>query len=51
MMFIKVIIAIAKGFADNRNIYYHALRNYYENDFTYVELGDGNVLWKNHDFK
>jgi len=41
----------ADDFANNRNIYYHALRNYYENDFTYVELGDGNELWKNHNFK
>lgn len=30
----------ADDFANNRNIYHHALRNYYENDFTYVELGD-----------
>jgi UDP-2,3-diacylglucosamine pyrophosphatase LpxH len=41
----------ADDFANNRNIYYHALRNYYENDFTYIELGDGNELWKNRDFK
>ncbi len=41
----------ADDFADNRNIYYHALRNYYENDFTYIELGDGIELWKNSDFK
>ncbi|WP_299525540.1 metallophosphoesterase [uncultured Lutibacter sp.] len=41
----------ADDFADNRNIYYHALRNYYENDFSYIELGDGNELWKNHNFK
>ena len=41
----------ADDFANNRNIYHHALRNYYENDFTYVELGDGNELWKNHNFK
>jgi len=41
----------ADDFANNRNIYFHALRNYYENDFTYIELGDGNELWKNRDFK
>lgn len=40
----------ADDFANNRNIYYHALRNYYENDFTYIELGDGIELWENLDF-
>jgi UDP-2,3-diacylglucosamine pyrophosphatase LpxH len=37
----------ADDFANNSNIYYHALRNYYENDFTYIELGDGIELWEN----
>ncbi len=37
----------ADDFANNSNIYYHALRNYLENDFTYVELGDGIELWEN----
>ena len=41
----------ADDFANNRNIYFHALRNYYENDFTYIELGDGTELWKNRYFK
>ena len=36
--------SFADDFANNRNIYYHALRSYYENDFTYVELGDGTEL-------
>ncbi|WP_111706780.1 metallophosphoesterase [Lutibacter citreus] len=40
----------ADDFTHNRNIYYHALRNYYDNDFTYVELGDGIELWENRDF-
>jgi len=34
-------------FANNSNIYFHALRNYFENDFTYIELGDGIELWEN----
>jgi len=37
----------ADDFANNSNIYYHALRNYYEKDFTYIELGDGIELWEN----
>jgi len=37
----------ADDFANNSNIYYHALRNYLENDFTYIELGDGIELWEN----
>lgn len=40
----------ADDFVRNREIYYHALRNYYENDFTYIELGDGIELWENRDF-
>jgi predicted phosphodiesterase len=37
----------ADDFANNSNIYYHALRNYLENDYTYIELGDGIELWEN----
>jgi len=37
----------ADDFANNSNIYYHALRNYLKNDFTYIELGDGIELWEN----
>ncbi|SFS64398.1 metallophosphoesterase [Lutibacter maritimus] len=37
----------ADDFANNSNIYYHALRNYLERDYTYVELGDGIELWEN----
>ena len=40
----------ADDFTHNRNIYNHALRNYYENDYTYIELGDGIELWENRDF-
>lgn len=38
-------------FTHNRDIYFHALRNYYEKEFTYVELGDGIELWENNHFK
>jgi UDP-2,3-diacylglucosamine pyrophosphatase LpxH len=37
----------ADDFANNGNIYFHALRNYFEKDFTYIELGDGIELWEN----
>jgi len=37
-------------FTHNRDTYFHALRNYFENDFTYVELGDGIELWENNHF-
>ena len=38
-------------FADNRNIYYHALQHYYKNGFSYAELGDGDELWENLTFE
>ncbi|OAB79953.1 metallophosphoesterase family protein [Cochleicola gelatinilyticus] len=43
--------SFADDFANNRNVYYHALKNYYLNGFTYCELGDGDELWENIDFK
>lgn len=35
----------ADAFSKNRNIFYAALNQYYNNDFTYIELGDGDELW------
>jgi len=43
--------SFADDFANNRNIYTHALKHYYENDFQYCELGDGDELWENRFFK
>lgn len=40
----------ADDFAENRNIFYHALNYYYNNGFTYIELGDGDELWENKKF-
>jgi UDP-2,3-diacylglucosamine pyrophosphatase LpxH len=40
----------ADDFAHNRNVYLHALKSYYDADFTYFELGDGFELWENNDF-
>ncbi len=41
----------ADDFAHNSKIYYHAMRNYFEKGFVYVELGDGIELWENRGFK
>lgn len=38
--------SFADDFANNRNIYYHALKFYYSEGFDYCELGDGDELWR-----
>lgn len=43
--------SFADDFANNRNIYFHALGHYYQQGFTYCELGDGDELWENISFK
>lgn len=43
--------SFADDFANNRNIYFHALKHYYAEGFTYCELGDGDELWENLTFK
>jgi len=42
--------SFADDFANNRNIYFHALKTYFEDGFVYCELGDGDELWENIDF-
>ena len=37
----------ADDFAQNMAIYNHALKHYFDKDYTYVELGDGIELWEN----
>ena len=37
-------------FAKNQNLFYYALSYYYNENFTYMELGDGDDLWKNRSF-
>jgi UDP-2,3-diacylglucosamine pyrophosphatase LpxH len=37
----------ADSFRKNRNNYYAALTHYYNNNYTYIELGDGDELWEN----
>ncbi len=43
--------SFADEFANNRNIYYHALKHYFNNGFQYCELGDGDELWENLTFE
>ncbi len=38
--------SFADDFANNRNIYFHALKHYYAEGFSYCELGDGDELWE-----
>jgi UDP-2,3-diacylglucosamine pyrophosphatase LpxH len=37
----------ADEFSKNQNLFTTALNYYYNNDFTYIELGDGDELWEN----
>ena len=39
------------NFIKNRNIFLYALTYYYDNGFTYVELGDGDEMWEVKDYK
>ena len=43
--------SFADDFANNRNIYFHALQHYYKEGYSYIELGDGDELWENMFFK
>ena len=38
--------SLSDEFGRNKHIFYHALNYYYQNDFTYVEVGDGDELWE-----
>lgn len=35
------------NFLKNQNIYFAALKHYYESGYHYIELGDGDELWEN----
>lgn len=43
--------SFADDFANNRNIYFHALKHYFKEGFHYFELGDGDELWENISFE
>jgi predicted phosphodiesterase len=38
----------ADDFSRNQNIYFAALTYYFNEDYTYIELGDGDELWENN---
>lgn len=38
-------------FADNQNLFFQALNYYYNEGFTYIEIGDGDELWENKIFE
>ena len=38
------------SFLNNKTLFQAALGYYRENDFTYIELGDGDELWENRKF-
>jgi UDP-2,3-diacylglucosamine pyrophosphatase LpxH len=38
----------ADDFSKNQNLYFAALTHYYNENYTYIELGDGDELWKNN---
>jgi predicted phosphodiesterase len=40
----------ADDFAHNANLFFHALNQYKENGFTYIEIGDGDELFENKHF-
>jgi UDP-2,3-diacylglucosamine pyrophosphatase LpxH len=37
----------ADEFAKNQNVYFAALSHYYKENYTYIEIGDGDELWEN----
>lgn len=39
------------NFLKNQNLFFAALTFYYENNYTYIELGDGDELWENRSLK
>lgn len=39
----------ADGFSKNQNIYYAALSYYFNMNYTYIELGDGDELWETNE--
>ncbi|MDR7855032.1 metallophosphoesterase [Tissierella sp.] len=39
------------SFARNQNVFFAALNHYYQKNYTYIELGDGDELWELPDFK
>ena len=40
----------ADDFSRNQNLYFAALTHYYNENYTYIEIGDGDELWENSKF-
>lgn len=40
----------ADNFSKNQNPYFAALNHYYDKNYTYIEIGDGDELWENNKF-
>ncbi len=40
----------ADDFGPNQQLFFFALQHYFDNGFTYIEVGDGDELWENADF-
>lgn len=43
--------SLSDEFAHNQHLYRHALSYYYNEGYTYIELGDGDELWEHKHFK
>ena len=43
--------SMSDEFAHNQNVYYYALQTYYQEGYTYIELGDGDELWEHSKFE
>lgn len=43
--------SVSDEFARNQHVFIHALDYYYNNGYTYIEVGDGDELWEYADFK
>jgi hypothetical protein len=41
----------ADNFSPNQLLMFHALTYYYDQGYTYIEVGDGDELWENRDFR
>lgn len=41
----------ADDFSKNQNAYFAALTHYYKENYTYIEIGDGDELWENSRFE
>lgn len=42
--------SVSDEFIRNQNIFLHALNYYYKEDYTYIEVGDGDELWEYKNF-